>query len=44
MTVVVPEKLSRDEAELLRHYAELRGEEVAPAEQGLFSRIRSAFQ
>jgi molecular chaperone DnaJ len=42
--VVVPERLSRDEAELLRHYAELRGEDVAPAEQGLFSRIRSAFQ
>ena len=42
--VVVPEQLSDQEATLLRQLAELRGEEVAPAEQGFFSRIRSAFQ
>jgi molecular chaperone DnaJ len=42
--VVVPERLNREEAEILRRYAELRGEAVAPREEGLLSRIRSAFQ
>jgi len=42
--VEVPVKLSREEAEALRHYAELRNEDVAPREEGFFSRIRSAFQ
>jgi molecular chaperone DnaJ len=43
--VQVPERLSDEEADLLRRLAELRGEEVAPPhEGGLFSRIRSAFQ
>ena len=35
---------SAEEEELLRQLAELRGEEVAPPEKGVFSRIRSAFQ
>lgn len=43
--VAVPDQLSEEEDELLRRYAELRGEAVAPREaQGLFRRIRSAFQ
>jgi molecular chaperone DnaJ len=42
--VVVPEKPSSEEAELLRRLAELRGEAVAPREEGFFSRIKSAFQ
>ncbi len=42
--VEVPERLRPEEAELLRQFAALRGEEVADAEHGLFSRIRSAFQ
>jgi molecular chaperone DnaJ len=41
--VQVPDKLSAEEAGLLRQYAELRGESVAPEDEGLFSRIRSAF-
>ncbi|MDO8390192.1 MAG: molecular chaperone DnaJ [Actinomycetota bacterium] len=41
--VRVPTKLSEFEAELLKKYAESRGEEVQ-TEQGLFSRIKSAFQ
>jgi molecular chaperone DnaJ len=41
--VVVPTKLSDEEAALLRQLATLRGESVAPAEQGFFSRIKSAF-
>lgn len=42
--VEVPARLSPDEAELLRRLADLRGEEVAPAEEGFFSRLKSAFQ
>ena len=41
--VQVPTKVSDFEAELLKKYAESRGEEVQ-TEQGLFSRIKSAFQ
>ena len=41
--VQVPTKLSEFEAELLKKFAESRGEEVQ-TEQGLFSRIKSAFQ
>jgi len=41
--VDVPAELTDDEDELLRRLAELRGEPVAPAEQGFFARIRSAF-
>jgi molecular chaperone DnaJ len=42
--VVVPEKLSGEEGQLIRRLAELRGEDVAPREEGFFSRIKSAFQ
>jgi molecular chaperone DnaJ len=42
--VVVPEKLSAEEAQLVRRLAELRGEAVAPREEGFFSKIKSAFQ
>src|SRR5581483_7516940 len=42
--IVVPEKLSAEEAQLIRQLAELRGEAVAPREEGFFSRIKSAFQ
>lgn len=41
--VEVPTKLSDDEAELLRLYAQSRGEYVEYHEKGLFSRIKSAF-
>jgi len=44
IVVEVPTKLSDGEAELLRRYAEERGEAVNPPESGgLFSRIKSAF-
>jgi molecular chaperone DnaJ len=42
--VEIPEKLSSEEAELLARFAELRGEEVHAPREGLFSRLRSAFQ
>jgi molecular chaperone DnaJ len=42
--VAIPERLSSEEAQLLRRLAELRGEEVAPRDEGFISRIRSAFQ
>lgn len=43
VNVVVPTKLSDNEAELLRTFAESRGEEVAPTDKSFFSRIKSAF-
>jgi molecular chaperone DnaJ len=42
--VAVPTQLSAEEAELLAHFAALRGEHVTPPQEGLFSRIRSAFK
>ena len=44
INIETPTDLSEEEAELLRRYAELRGETVAPPEAGLFSKIRSAFR
>jgi molecular chaperone DnaJ len=44
VVVDTPSSLSKDEQELLRRFAEGRGEEVAPADTGFFSRIRSAFK
>lgn len=41
--VDIPTKLSDDEIELLRRYAEGRGETVGNGKEGLFSRIKSAF-
>jgi len=41
--VGTPTKLSDEEAELLRQFAALRGEDVAPADEGFLSKIRSAF-
>lgn len=43
VVVDTPTKISDEEADLLRQLAELRGEEVAPADEGWFKRIRSAF-
>jgi molecular chaperone DnaJ len=42
--VDTPTDLSDEEEELLRRLAELRGEAVAAADSGLFSRIKSAFR
>jgi molecular chaperone DnaJ len=42
--VVVPTQLTDEESELLHQLASVRGEEVAPPEKGVFSRLRSAFQ
>ena len=44
LAVDVPTKLTDAEEDLLRQLAELRGEEVAAPDKGLFSRIKSAFQ
>jgi molecular chaperone DnaJ len=43
ISVEVPTKLTEFETELLTKYAESRGEAVGGGEQGLFSRIKSAF-
>jgi molecular chaperone DnaJ len=44
VTIDVPTDLGREEEDLLRRFAEMRGEEVAPADSGLLNRIRSAFK
>ncbi len=44
VTVEVPTNLDDEEAELLRRLAELRGEELREADEGLFQRVRSAFK
>jgi molecular chaperone DnaJ len=44
VVVEVPTELSEEEEELLRRFAELRGEPVAPPPNGLMSRLRSAFK
>jgi molecular chaperone DnaJ len=44
VNVEVPTRLNQDEAELLAQFAEMRGEQVTPPHEGLFSRIRSAFK
>jgi molecular chaperone DnaJ len=42
--VETPEDLTREQEELLRRFAELRGDDVAPVDAGLLGRIRSAFK
>lgn len=43
--VEIPQRLSAEEAEILRSFAAIRGEETTDAaEHGFFSRLRSAFQ
>jgi molecular chaperone DnaJ len=44
VAVEVPTQLSAEEAALLDQFAALRGEAVDPPREGIFSRIRSAFQ
>ncbi len=43
LTVDVPTRMSKSEEELLRRYAEERGEAVVPPGKGLLGRIKSAF-
>lgn len=44
VVVDTPSDLGREEEDLLRQLATVRGEEVAPVDNGLLSRIRSAFK
>jgi molecular chaperone DnaJ len=44
LVVDTPTELTRSQEELLRRLAEERGEEVAPPESGLLSRLRGAFK
>ena len=44
VVVDTPTDMAREEEELLRQIAALRGDAVAPADVGFFSRIRSAFK
>ncbi|NNE72266.1 MAG: molecular chaperone DnaJ [Acidimicrobiales bacterium] len=42
--VEVPAKLNKAQADLLRQYADVSGESVAPEDSGLLSKIKSAFR
>jgi molecular chaperone DnaJ len=42
--VEIPRKLELEEEDLLRRFAEVRGEEVAAADEGFFSRFKTAFK
>ena len=44
IVVDTPTDLGAEEQELLRRLAAIRGDDVAPQEQGFFSKIRSAFK
>jgi molecular chaperone DnaJ len=44
VVVEVPTTLAPEDEELLRTFAQQRGEDVAPADAGFLSRIRSAFR
>jgi molecular chaperone DnaJ len=44
VVVDTPTDLTAEQEELVRQLAEQRGEDVAPADSGFFSRIRSAFK
>jgi molecular chaperone DnaJ len=44
LVVDIPTRLGEEEEELLRQLAELRGDDVADAEVGFMSKIRSAFK
>jgi molecular chaperone DnaJ len=44
IVVDTPADLPREQEELVRQLAELRGDDVAPADSGFLSRIRSAFK
>jgi molecular chaperone DnaJ len=44
IVVDTPTDLSPEQEETVRQLAELRGDDVAPADSGFFSRIRSAFK
>jgi molecular chaperone DnaJ len=44
VVVDVPTELNEEQEQLLRHFAELRGEAVAEPTSGLFTKIRSAFK
>ena len=44
VAIDTPDDLDEEQDELLRRLAALRGEEVAPKDTGILSRIRSAFR
>lgn len=44
VNVEIPTSLDEESEDLLRSYATVRGEQVAPAEEGFFSRFKTAFK
>ncbi|CAB4661742.1 unannotated protein [freshwater metagenome] len=43
VAVVIPTSLSQEQEQLLRQLAEISGDEIAPPDKSLFSKIKSAF-
>jgi molecular chaperone DnaJ len=43
VSVVIPSHLDEEQESLYRRLAEISGDEVASADKGIFSRIKSAF-
>ena len=41
--VVIPTSLSQEQEQLLRQLAQVSGDEIAPPDKSLFSKIKSAF-
>jgi len=44
VVVDTPSDLSKEQEDILRHFATARGEDVAPAETGFLAKVRSAFK
>ena len=44
LAVATPTDLTDEQEELLRQFAELRAESVAPPDDGFFSKVKSAFK
>ena len=40
ITVVVPQKLNKEQTKLLRKFAEISGEEISVYKKGLFDKVR----
>jgi molecular chaperone DnaJ len=43
VAVVIPTSLSQEQEQLLRQLAQVSGDEIAPPDKSLFSKIKSAF-
>ena len=42
VTVVVPQKLNKEQQKLLRKFAEISGEEISEIKKGFFDKVKDA--